>query len=140
MSELLSRVRRGARAVVGWVRSQVAGNTAAVVAVSGAAIVLLAGIGIAVVIHSGSDRAVQTNGGRADPRSDVVRSVEMKDFRFPRIRLEGPEGDFFRYRDPASAWSEEDVQRLWLDLEEEAVDIVREENSDLLEELLRVNP
>ena len=140
MPERFSRVRSIAREVFDSIRSQIAGSTAAIVAILAASILLLSGIGIALAIYSGSDTAVQTEAGPSQPQHSLVRPVQMQDFRFPRMHLDGPEGDFFRYRDPASAWSREEVQRLWLDLEQEAVDIVTEKNSDLLKELLEMHP
>ena len=140
MPDRLSRARTVARETLTAFGKQISGVTTRILAGTGAVILLLTGIGIALAIHSASDTIGEAGVAVSDPPRDVVRPVRVQDFRFPRMHLEGPEGDFFRYRDPASAWGEEEIERLWLDLEPVAVDIVREENSELLEELLRMHP
>ncbi len=142
MRDLLSRVGKTTLEMMTSLAGRIRfpQSRTAIIAGTAAGILLLSGIAIALAIHSISVPADEPVPEPADRQRDVVRPVRIQDFRFPRMHLEGPEGDFFRYRDPTSAWSEEEVSRMWLDLEQKAVDIVREENSELLEELLNTRP
>ncbi len=141
MHERLSRILNAAGKPITALSKRISGSkTALLVAGTGAASLLLSGIAIAFAIHSASEQTGEGLPELSQQQRELVRPVRMQDFRFPRMHLDGPEGDFFRYRSPSSAWSEEEVSRLWLDLEAEAVDIVREENSELLEELLQMQP
>lgn len=103
------------------------------------AIAALAGIGIAIalLVHLGTsdgrDRTVQQ-----DQRPGLVRPVALRDFEFPEMHLYGPEGEFYRARDPHEPWTREEIDRLKLDTESKAVDIIREENRELLLELLNM--
>lgn len=103
------------------------------------AIAALAGIGIAIalLVHLGTSDGREST-VQQDQHPGLVRRVALRDFEFPEMHLYGPEGEFYRTRDPHEPWTQEEIDRLTLDTESKAVDIIREENRELLLELLNM--
>jgi len=135
---LVRIVRRTVRDVISNVRGPSPDHGAAVVPLGiGAAALTGLGIAIALLVHMGSSRE-DINTMEQDPRPGLVRPVALRDFQFPEMHLYGPEGDFYRVRDPHEPWAEDEVERLRLDTESKAVDIIGEQNRELLLELLNM--
>lgn len=110
-------------------------SRSALIFISALVALLILGISIALLIYLARPSEAAAERIRVD-RPDLIRPVRFRDFRLPELRLSGSEGDFFRYRDPGAAWSDEEIERLQLDVTAIGVDIVKQENRELLHHLL----